>query len=772
MSDVITTLLVQIKGDASSAVRALRDFAMASTTTATQVTVAQKTMADAGSAATAMGKDVEAAGKHVAGMSYYFRSGMDQIRFALMGGGERAGFYAVDELVRGLVSSGVGLGTLIPVIGGIAAALGTGWIAWEEWTKGERAAAEQAKELADTWKDLPGLIQQINDMQHEGLLSPQAAGQYADYLTGRKKLYVDNEGNITNQPTRQIQVQQDSSPIGGPWGTSTRTETVNNEQLNPTDPRIAPWIMQQATAGGTVTKEYLAALKQADDLTVKINEDALSGVEKQKQEIRDKGEKERAELQNTLELAKAQMTAVDFASSAKVKQIRQDIVQSFLNQSNDIATVEQAAKEKQVKQQLEAAQKAVDQIADQQRKQQEADKQHEEELQRQAQLQRDIQRSAIENQIDSVKSNALMTDREKLQIVSALQTKLQQINNTEIAELEALKAQVKSVSDQLELEKKIADLQNQNQKLSEANTPAKQDSFGFQFGSAVTDIQNRWTGWATEAAKSFQSTWEGATNGVSAGLTHLFEYGAQKGQWFREMWNGVVGSMISSFTQMAVSWVMNHVLMEVAAVAFYEVMKLLGLQDVAAKVLGDDMKLVSHITGETAATAATAAGVTTRITAHAAAAGAGAAESQASIPYVGPILAIAAVAAIVAAVMALAHGFKDGGYTGDGPASQVAGVVHAGEYVTPANRTSGAMNLLRAIHSGALTDASVPQAGAGIQTAPVARTGNQTSGQPTHVTHISVYHDKSKMINEIQNNDAHENWVVDLMAKNSYKFKS
>jgi hypothetical protein len=205
---------------------------------------------------------------------------------------------------------------------------------------------------------------------------------------------------------------------------------------------------------------------------------------------------------------------------------------------------------------------------------------------------------------------------------------------------------------------------------------------------------------------------------------------------------------------------------------FYEVMKLLGLQDVAAKVLGDDMKLVSHITGETAATAATAAGVTTRITAHAAAAGAGAAESQASIPYVGPILAIAAVAAIVAAVMALAHGFKDGGYTGDGPASQVAGVVHAGEWVTPANRVGAAASLLQQIHSGALTDATVPRVGAGNQSAPVARTGSQTSGQPTHVTHIAVYHNKAKMAQDLQQSDAHEKWVADVAAKNAYKFRS
>lgn len=776
MSDAITTLLVQIKGDATSAVQALKDFATASTTASTQVNIAKTTINSAGGAVNQLGKQTEQAGAHIKGLTYYFRSGMDSIRFALMGGSNpMAAFYAMDEGIRALVASGMEIGTLVPVIGGLVAVVGAGALAWHEWNAGEREAAKNAKDLKDAWKDLPGILTQLNEMQQAGVLSAKQAGEYGDIAAGRKKMYWDGNHQATALPTRTETSGggYTVSPEGVPIKQPVETSTVPNTPM--TRDEQGQYAIEQASAGGTITKEWLDAVKQSKEEIAKANEEALAGLEKQKAEIRDKYEAERQEMANNLRILTANMSEAQIAQSKVVSDLRQAMTQKGVAEQEALAAVDTAAALKQAKQQEETLDKLrkdrteelrqIDQAA---KTQAAADKQHEDELRRQAELNRDISRGDIESQIEAVKSNPLMLDEEKLQIVSKLQDQLKQVNNAEIAELEALKSQAKSLSDQLELEKKIADLKHQNAQLSEQTTPEQHNSFGFQFGSAATDIQNKWTGWATESAKAFQNTWQGATNGVSAGLTHLFEYGAQKGQWFREMWNGVVGSMISSFTQMAVSWVMNHVVMEVASVAFYEVMKLLGLQDVAAKILGDQMKVVSHITGETTATTATIAGVTTRIGAHAAAAGAGAAESEASIPYVGPILAVAAMGAIVAAVMALAHGFKEGGYTGAGHPSQVAGVVHAGEWVTPANRVGAAANLLQGIHSGSITDAMMPHA-PGAMPAPSGQGGSQTSsGMQINTSHY-IYTDKAKMARAIEQDDAHAKWVVDTVAKSSYK---
>jgi hypothetical protein len=694
MSDVITSLLIQIKADATQAIQALKNIAMGTTQVSQAAASASASASAVSNALTQTGQAAEKASGHIRGLTYYFRSGMDSMRFALMGGGNpMAAFYALDEGIRAAVASGMEIGTLVPVIGGVLAALGTGAYAWHEWNEGEREAAKNAKDLAEAWKGLPGIITQLNEMQEAGLLTAKQVGEYADVASGRKKMYWDEDRHPTASPSSVVKSggQYIFSPEGVPIKTPAETRTVQNTQM--TREEQQQWAMDQATAGGTVSTEYLDAVKEAKELIEKANDEALSGLEKQKAEIRDKYNDELKQMKENLSVLTANMSDAQISQSKLVQNLRQAMTEKVLAEQQAIKVAEQAA----AAEQLKKAQDAVDQIAEQQRKQQEADKQHEAELQRQAQLTRDIQRSAIENQIESVKSNALMTDQQKLQIVSALQQKQVQINDTEIAELEALKAQVKSVADQLELEKKIADLKHQNQKISDQPTPQQDSSFSFQFGKALVDQQNKWTTWAQESAKSFQSAWNGATNAVSAGFTHLFEYGAQKGQWFREMWNGVVGSLISSFTQMAVSWVMNHVIMEGVSIAFYAVMRSLGLADVAAKILGDNMKLISHIFGETTATTVTTTQATTRIAAHAAAAGAGAAESVASIPFVGWVLALGVAAALVAGVLALAHGFSGGGYTGDGPSSQIAGVVHAGEYVIPASRVNA--NTMGLLHN-------------------------------------------------------------------------
>lgn len=82
--------------------------------------------------------------------------------------------------------------------------------------------------------------------------------------------------------------------------------------------------------------------------------------------------------------------------------------------------------------------------------------------------------------------------------------------------------------------------------------------------------------------------------------------------------------------------------------------------------------------------------------------------AMASIPYVGPFLGAAAMAAALAGGFALvkgiSKGFEGGGYTGDGASSQPAGIVHAGEWVVPADRTReiGLARLSAMTYGGAL----------------------------------------------------------------------
>jgi hypothetical protein len=85
---------------------------------------------------------------------------------------------------------------------------------------------------------------------------------------------------------------------------------------------------------------------------------------------------------------------------------------------------------------------------------------------------------------------------------------------------------------------------------------------------------------------------------------------------------------------------------------------------------------------------------------------------SASISSYGMAAAIGA-AAVIAVVAA--HGFEEGGYTGDGGSSEVAGVVHRGEYVMPASAVQylGRDNLARMHEMAVNPTAGASTAGGG-----------------------------------------------------------
>lgn len=470
MSDPVSTLLIQIRADATQALQALKSIATGTTQVSQAAVAANVSAATVSTSLTQAGQEAEKASGHIRGLTYYFRSGMDSMRFALLGGGNpMAAFYAADEGIRAMVASGMEIGTLVPVIGGVAAAIGAVVFGFHEWNEGQREAAQKTKELAEAWKQLPELIKQVNDLQNTGMLSPAAASEYRDYLTGRKKLYVDENGNITRDATRTVRepVMSQYDPMGPSVYSGMQSVTQNNAEAS--QDQIAKWYHDQVI----VPQQALDLLKKAKEETRALYEEGLQGIAKEKAELHDKYEKERQDAQETLEALQSNLGPAKFGASADVKALAEQIKQSTISEANDMAALDaEYAKKKQ--QALEEAQRQqqekLRQQDEQKQKQQEADKQHEQELQRQAQLQRDIQRSDLEDQIEYVKSNALLTDQTKLQVVTALQAQQIKINDAEILELENLKSQVKSISDQLELEKKIAELKHDNNRLQEQPT--------------------------------------------------------------------------------------------------------------------------------------------------------------------------------------------------------------------------------------------------------------------------------------------------------------
>ena len=124
-------------------------------------------------------------------------------------------------------------------------------------------------------------------------------------------------------------------------------------------------------------------------------------------------------------------------------------------------------------------------------------------------------------------------------------------------------------------------------------------------------------------------------------------------------------------------------------------------------------------------------------------------------------LGAAAVAApgFIGAAEAMSLGlaaFDTGGYTGPGGVHESAGIVHKGEYVfsqAAVNRIG--VPVLDAMHNNAGGGGAAGAAGAAV----------------SNKTNLAVYGftDPNQMMEHFHKSDAHEAYVVDIMARNAHK---
>ena len=92
----------------------------------------------------------------------------------------------------------------------VAAAVAGGVLVWKEWNSAQEEAAKNAKAVADAWKDLPGLLKQIDDMQQVGLLGTASAKEYSGlYLREKEALprrqRTSDHGRLWRHGLRWIQ---------------------------------------------------------------------------------------------------------------------------------------------------------------------------------------------------------------------------------------------------------------------------------------------------------------------------------------------------------------------------------------------------------------------------------------------------------------------------------------------------------------------------------------------------------------------------------------
>jgi len=202
--------------------------------------------------------------------------------------------------------------------------------------------------------------------------------------------------------------------------------------------------------------------------------------------------------------------------------------------------------------------------------------------------------------------------------------------------------------------------------------------------------------WASQAGSvgqqisaSIQSTLGQTVSGVSQGI-YGWITGTQKwGAALRQMGAGILQTLIQTVVQIGVQHVIGESTMTAATAAGATARSGIRLGETVFHGIQVAFRTAAHIASEVAMTAATILNAGIRIAmviaesiAYVVEAAVGALEAMASIPYVGPFLAVAAMAAIFSAgksmVSNIGKGFSEGGYTGSGSPTEIAGTGPSG----------------------------------------------------------------------------------------------
>jgi hypothetical protein len=152
-----------------------------------------------------------------------------------------------------------------------------------------------------------------------------------------------------------------------------------------------------------------------------------------------------------------------------------------------------------------------------------------------------------------------------------------------------------------------------------------------------------------QVAASMQATLGTALDSISTQITGLITGTQTWGQALRNIGSSIINQVIQSIIKMFVTWMTQKVAMAVLDTALNKKSKQESSEKIALNAVEGGTKAVAQMG-----------------------------------PW-GALAFIAALAVIMAAATAMTGGFAEGGYTGPGAKYDVAGAVHAGEFVLPAD---------------------------------------------------------------------------------------
>ena len=294
----------------------------------------------------------------------------------------------------------------LPLLGGIAAAVGAGAIAWKFYGESLTDPTKRARDMADALEKIPRILDKIAIAQRAGAIDPARAEKYKDLLSGKTPLY--NETTVADSFGGHARTVRNG--LGGFFGEEFPQLTTDPNLRNSRTGRV---VGQRQPANQADIEKYVTQLMRSDKTTManddsnpgnealaklheqelKIQRDAEVGTQQEIARIRDRYERERREIGETRDVA----VAAHKWTADEEKKYQDTLAASKRDETASIAEIEQRVADEKARKAQEEETKRVEALrkfeAEQKRMFEEveaAQKKADEELEKQDGLHREI----------------------------------------------------------------------------------------------------------------------------------------------------------------------------------------------------------------------------------------------------------------------------------------------------------------------------------------------------------------------------------------------
>lgn len=336
------------------------------------------------------------------------------------------------------------------------------------------------------------------------------------------------------------------------------------------------------------------------------------------------------------------------------------------------------------------------------------------------------QLQALTKQKGEIENSWLITSAQKYKERKRILEEEQKLIAKQIEDLKKLQA-IAPPSEQVSIEQKIVGLQGrQGQIGTEAmGMGPDPESFSENFAATLINLQNQFGTVAQQMAQMFADVFNAATSSISNSIQGLINGTMTWGAALANIGTGIIKSLIQSFADMVAQWIMSHVIMKGVLLAWGAFKAVFVAKDVAMSNAGEAAKTPMLASNATLA----------------------------SISSWG--IAVGVGLAAIAAVLAATGAFKEGGYTGDGDPNSVAGIVHRGEYVVPADAVDRiGVGTLEAMTAGG--PATSPMFTSGAAPAPIQ-------------LNMGVFDDPRRLADWARSNEG-RTVLVDILKQHAHEF--